>query len=167
VRRYGWVLAVAVAILLVPRVLRVYRVLAVPVLVGAVLVVGWLLLRPILTIPRVSTEGPMVRNGVAAVVACGEKRGPQAVDVAPEPQTGGWWPVRKGECTIWYHRPPDPHQRHLRHQRSSAQEERQTSPGLAREDIVRACGYKVPAEQWDVAGDVATGMRKDCGIYAD
>jgi hypothetical protein len=36
---------------------RAFRVLAVPVLIGAILVVGWLLIGPLLTIPRCSTEG--------------------------------------------------------------------------------------------------------------
>jgi hypothetical protein len=69
------VLTVAVAILLAHRVLRVYRALAVPVLIGAILVAGSLLIGPLLTIPRFTTEGPVVRNGVAAIVACGKKRG--------------------------------------------------------------------------------------------
>jgi hypothetical protein len=116
------VLAVAAAVLMVLllalRGLRVLRVLALPALLGAILVVGWLLVGSSLTIPRFTTEGPVVRNGVAAVVACGEKRGLQAVDVAPEPRTGGWWPVRRGECTVWYHRPPDATQREARHERA-------------------------------------------------
>ena len=41
------------------------RPLAVPLLIGAVLVVGWILLGPLLTIPRFTTEGPVVRNGYA------------------------------------------------------------------------------------------------------
>jgi hypothetical protein len=36
---------------------RAFLVLAVPVLIGAILVVGWLLLGPLLTIPRFTTEG--------------------------------------------------------------------------------------------------------------
>jgi hypothetical protein len=47
-------------------------VLAVPVLIWAILLAGWLLIGPLLTIPRFSTEGPVVRNGVAAIVACGK-----------------------------------------------------------------------------------------------
>jgi hypothetical protein len=54
---------------------RALWVLAVPVLIGAILLAGWLLIGPLLTIPRFSTEGPVVRNGVAAVVVCGKKRG--------------------------------------------------------------------------------------------
>ena len=92
------------------------RVLAVPVLIVAILVVGaWLLASPLLTIPRFTLEGPVVRNGVAVIVACGEKRGVEqmgaAMDYAPEPQTGTWWTVRKGDCTVWYHNPPGIDQR--------------------------------------------------------
>ena len=108
---------------------RAFRVLAVPVLIGAILVVGWILVGPLLTIPRFTAEGPVVRNGVAAVVVCGKKsgsmneKGMMAVgEHAPEPRTGGWWPARRGECTVWYHRPPGLEQRHNRHER--AQDER-------------------------------------------
>ena len=108
---------------------RALRVLAVPVLIGAILVAGWLLVGPLLTIPRFTSEGPVVRNGVAAVVVCGKKsgsmneKGMMAVsEHAPEPRTGGWWPDRRGDCTTWYHRPPGMDQRHNRHER--AQEER-------------------------------------------
>jgi hypothetical protein len=129
VRRYGYegnrvlrVLAVAVAILLVLRV-RVLRVLAAPVLIVAILAVGGWLLLGSLTIPRVSTTGPVVRNGVAAIVACGEKRGLEGMDTAmdyvPEPRTGTWAPERRGECTVWHHHPPDWHQRLARHQRAN------------------------------------------------
>ena len=106
---------------------RVFRVLAAPVLIGAILVVGWLLVGPLLTIPRISFTGPVVRNGVAAVVVCGEKQRGVAKGLmaagkyAPEPRTGTWWPAREGECTTWYHRPPDAIQRANRHER--AQEE--------------------------------------------
>ena len=51
------------------------RVLAKPALIGAILVAGWLLVGPLLTIPRFTTEGPVVRNGVVAVMVCGKKRG--------------------------------------------------------------------------------------------
>ena len=107
---------------------RAFRVLAAPVLIGAILVVGWLLVGPLLTIPRFTTEGTVVRNGVAVVVVCGEKqrgvdKGLMAVGkYAPEGRTGGWWPVRRGECTVWYHRPPGLEQRFNRHER--AQDER-------------------------------------------
>ena len=123
------VLVVAAAALLVLllalRGLRTLRVMAVPVLIGAILVVGWFLIGPLLTIPRLTTEGPVVRNGVAAVVVCGKKSGSMnakgmmaVAEHAPEPGTGGWWPARRGECTVWYHRPPLPEQRFNRHQRA-------------------------------------------------
>jgi hypothetical protein len=108
----------------------VFRVLAAPVLIGAIGVAGWLLIGPLVTIPRISSEGPVVRNGVAAVVVCGEKqRGfgkglMAATKYAPEPGTGGWWPEHRGECTVWYHRPPDAIQRENRHERASEAEER-------------------------------------------
>ena len=99
------------------------RPLAVPVLIGAILVVGWVLLGPLLTIPRFTTEGPVVRNGTAVIVACGKKQGikgmPAAMKYAHEPRTGGWWPVKKGSCTIWYHRPPYPDQRLNRQERAA------------------------------------------------
>ena len=167
------VLAVAVAILLALLVLRRLRVLTVPVLIGAILVAGWLLVGSSLTIPRFTTEGPVVRNGVAAVVVCGKKsgsmneKGMMAVsEQAPEPRTGGWWPARRGECTVWYHRPPGLEQRFNRHQRAQRE---QTS--VDRNDLVKACGrevlaeYQELAEYRDIAGDIARGMRKDCGIY--
>jgi hypothetical protein len=101
---------------------RVFRVLAAPVLIGSILV-GRLLVGPLLTIPRFTTEGPVVRNGVAVVVACGKKRGIEKGMMAmgkyvPEPRTGTWWPVRQGDCTTWYHRPPDWHQRQARQERA-------------------------------------------------
>ena len=73
--------------------LRVLRVLAVPVLVGAiVVVVGWLLFGPLLSIPRFTTEGPVVRNGVAVIMACAKKSGFErmgaAMKYAPEPRMG-------------------------------------------------------------------------------
>lgn len=102
---------------------RAFRVLALAVLIGAIGVVGWLLLGPLLTIPRFSTEGPVVRNGVAAIVVCGEKRNPAGtydamIDYVPEPATGTWWPERRGECTVWYHRPPGLDQRIARQERA-------------------------------------------------
>jgi hypothetical protein len=119
------VLAVAAAILLALLVLRRLRVLAVPVLIGAILVVGWLLIGPLLTIPRFTTEGSVVRNGVAVIVACGKKSGSRngkgmmaVAEHAPEPRTGGWWPEQQGNCTVWYHRPPGLEQRLARHQRA-------------------------------------------------
>jgi hypothetical protein len=53
---------------------RLFRLLAATVLIGAILLAGWLLIGPLLTIPRFSTEGPVVRNGVAVVVVCGDKQ---------------------------------------------------------------------------------------------
>ena len=123
-RRYGFegtrvlrVLAVAVAMLLV---LRMLRVLAVPVLIGAILIVGgWLLLDPGLPDPMPGlSDGPVVENGVAAIVACGEKRGFEVVRSAPEPRTGTWDVERRGDCNIYYHHPPDAYQREQRHQRA-------------------------------------------------
>ena len=130
------VLAVAVAIVLALLVLRKFRVLAAWALIGAIVVVGWLLIGPLLTIPRFTTEGPVVRDGVAAVVVCGKKSavagsgamgsfaGLKGLDAAmeyvPEPRTGGWWPVRSeaSDCTVWYHRPPEATQRFNRHERA-------------------------------------------------
>ena len=100
---------------------RVLRVLAASMLIVAILVVGGWLLLGSLTIPRVSTTGPVVRNGVAAIVACGEKRGFEVVSAAPEPQTGTWSREKRGECTVWYHHPPDEIQRENRHQRAQSQ----------------------------------------------
>jgi hypothetical protein len=102
---------------------RALWVLAVPVLIGAILVVGWSLFGSLLAIPRFSTEGPVVRNGVAAVMVCGEKRGFEegmmaATKYVPEPRTGTWWPERKGDCTVWYHRPPALEQRLARQERA-------------------------------------------------
>ena len=138
IRRYGGdrvlrVLVVAVAVLLALLALRRLRMLAAPVLVGAILVVSaWLLVGSSLTIPRFSTDGPVVRNGVAAVMVCGEKRGTaphglEGLDAAmkyvPEPRTGSWGPpVRKGDCDIWYHRPPGMEQRQARQERAAERE---------------------------------------------
>ncbi len=97
--------------------------LAVPALVGGVLVAGWILVGPLLTIPRFTTEGPVVRNGVAVIVACGKKQGMAGMDATmdhvPEPRTGGWWPEKQGECTVWYHQPPGPEQRFNRQERAA------------------------------------------------
>ena len=115
--------AVLLAILLALQALRALRVLAVAVLIVAILVLGRLLVGSlILPMPRLSSEGPVVRNGVAAVVACGEKRGLKGMDAAmayvDEPRTGTWSARREGECTIWEHRPPDAYQREQRHLRA-------------------------------------------------
>jgi hypothetical protein len=79
---------------------QAFRVLAVPVLIGAILLAGWLLVGPLLTIPRFWTEGPMVRNGNVVVVVCGKV------------------PQRRGVCTVWYNRLPDWHQRQARQERA-------------------------------------------------
>ena len=106
-----------------------WRMLAAPVLIGAILVAGWLLVGPLLTIPRFTTEGAVVRNGVAVIVICGNngtmmqqsKALYEAREYVPEPRTGGWRPVKKGSCTTWYHRPPGVEQRLARQERASKQ----------------------------------------------
>jgi hypothetical protein len=121
------VLAWAVAILLALRALRAFRVVAGRAAIVAIVVVGgWLLISSLfLPIPRLSSDGPVVRNGVAAVVACGNKRGIWglgAVEIAPEPRTGTWGIERRGECTVYYHHPPDPIQRKNRHERAEREQ---------------------------------------------
>ena len=123
-------LAILLAYLLTIRVLRRLRVVAVPVLIGAILIVGWLLLPSLKTsgliapIPRFSTEsGPVVSNGVAAVLVCGKKQGFErgmeaAMHYVPEPRTGSWSDKRHGDCTVWYHHPPGLEQRIARHERA-------------------------------------------------
>ena len=69
-------------------------------------------------IPRLSSDGPVVRNGVAAIVACGKKRGFQVVGAAPESGTGTWGVERRGECNVYYHHPPEATQREARQQRA-------------------------------------------------
>jgi hypothetical protein len=68
----------------------------------------------------------VVRNGVAVIVACGKKRSHQgmyeAMDYVPEPRTGGWWPERRGSCTVWYHRPPGLEQRVNRQERAAQED---------------------------------------------
>src|SRR5215211_509840 len=88
---------------------RVFRVLAVAVAIG-----GWLLLSPglpatselIPPIPRLSSDGPVVKNGVAVIMACGKKRGFEVVGSAPEPRTGTWGVERRGACNVYYHHRP-------------------------------------------------------------
>jgi hypothetical protein len=108
------------------------RVLALAVLIGAMGVAGWLLIGPLLTLPRFTPEGPVVRNGVAAVMVCGKKRGTgqfgfkgleAATKYAPEPRTGGWSDDEKGDCTIWYHHPPGLEQRHNCQERARCERE--------------------------------------------
>jgi hypothetical protein len=64
----------------------------------------------------------VVRNGVAAIVACGEtkqeERALKAVSAAPEPRTGTWGVERKGDCNVYYHHPPEASQREARQQRA-------------------------------------------------
>jgi hypothetical protein len=114
--------ALLLALLLARRVLRGVRLLAAPVLIGAILAVGWLVFGPLLTIPRFTTDGPVVRNGAAVIVACGKKRGIRGMEAAMkyahEPRTGGWWNVPRGDCTVWYHRPPGLEQRLNRQERA-------------------------------------------------
>ena len=102
--------------------------LAVGVAIGAILVgVAVLLLGPwwvpatselVPPTPRLSSDGPVVRNGVVAIVACGKKRGFEVVGAAPESRTDTWGVERKGECNVYYHHPPDASQREARHQRA-------------------------------------------------
>jgi hypothetical protein len=102
--------------------------LAVGVVIGAILVgVAVLLLGPwwipatselVPPTPRLSSDGPVVRNGVAAIVACGEKRGFGVVRVAPEVRTGTWGVEKRDECNVYYHHPPEASQREARHQRA-------------------------------------------------
>ena len=114
------VLAVLAALLVVRR-LRVIRVL-VPVVIGGVVVLGWLLYKPIAPTPLLNShEGPVVKNGVAAIVVCGNKRDGMvgsAMDIAPEPQTGGWSVEPRGTCDVYYHHPPDAIQRENRQERA-------------------------------------------------
>jgi hypothetical protein len=118
---------------------RALWVLAVPVLIGAILIAGWLLIGT-LTIPRFSTEGPVVRNGVAVIVACGKKQGltkmGAAMKYAPEPRTGTWWPERSGECTVWYHRPPGLEQRFNRDERAATEGVRRSPSEFQRLPVV-------------------------------
>jgi len=101
---------------------------AVGVAIGAILVgVVVLLLGPwwipatselVPPTPRLSSDGPVVRNGVAAIVACGKKRGFEVVSAAPEVRTGTWGVEKTDECNVYYHHPPEASQREARHQRA-------------------------------------------------
>jgi hypothetical protein len=79
-----------------------FRGLAMVVVIGAILVVAWLVLvNGSLTLPRFSTTGPVVRNSVAVIVACGNMSGEiagmtKAGEYAPEPRTGTWASTGKG-----------------------------------------------------------------------
>jgi hypothetical protein len=93
------------------------------------LIVWWLVhANGSLTLPRFSTTGPVVRNGVAVIVACGKKSGIEGVtgvmDYAPEPGTGTWAHRRRGDCTVWYHDPPRRQQREARQQRAQQHADR-------------------------------------------
>ena len=101
---------------------------AMGVAIGAILVgVAVLLLGPwwipatselVPPVPRLSSDGPVVRNGVAAIVACGKKRGFGVVSAAPEVRTGTWGVEKADECNVYYHHPPEASQREARHQRA-------------------------------------------------
>jgi hypothetical protein len=57
--------------------------------------------------PMVLNPGePLVRNGVAVIVACGDKRGAFAAkNSVPNPQMGSWSSVPRGTCVAYYHHP--------------------------------------------------------------
>ena len=107
--------------------------LALAALIGAIVVVGWLLASPLVTIPRFSPNGPVVRSGVVAVMVCGEKRLSGGMDTAffermdaatkyaPEPRTGTWGYEERGTCTVFYHHPPGFEQRLGRQERAVAE----------------------------------------------
>jgi hypothetical protein len=122
------VLVVLVALLLVRRI-RVLRVL-VPAAIGGIVVIVVILLSP--PRPLLNSTGPVVKNGVAAIVVCGNKRDGMlmsATDLAPEPQTGSWSVESRGSCEYYYHHPPDATQRANRHER-------------AEQTAIAACGTK-------------------------
>jgi hypothetical protein len=54
-------------------------------------------------------KGPLVENGVAVIVACGEKRDflfLKAAQNVPEPPRVTWSSEeRRGGCTVYYHHP--------------------------------------------------------------
>jgi hypothetical protein len=133
------VAAILVALLVVRR-LRVFHVLVPAVIVGIV-VLGWLLYRPIAPTPLLnSPEAPVVKNGVAAIVVCGNKRDGMrwsATDIAPEPQTGGWSVQPRGTCDIYYHHPPDATQRENRQERAAQEQGNLSGSGemLQAEDV--------------------------------
>jgi hypothetical protein len=124
------VLVVLVALLLVRRI-RVLRVL-VPAAIGGIVAIGiilWVPPAPLLT----NSSGPVVKNGVAAIVVCGNKRDGMrwsATDIAPEPGTGAWSVEERNGCDYYYHHPPDATQRENRHERAE-QERGKLSPNLS------------------------------------
>ncbi len=112
----------SLALLLVLR-KRVIRAL-VPVVIIGIVVIGIILLFPPTPLLNNST-GPVVKNGVAAIVVCGNKRDGMrwsATDIAPEPQTGAWSLESRGGCDYYYHHPPDATQRANRHERAEREQ---------------------------------------------
>jgi hypothetical protein len=112
----------SLALLLVLR-KRVIRAL-VPVVIIGIVVIGIILLFPPTPLLKNST-GPVVKNGVAAIVVCGNKRDGMlmsATDIAPEPQTGAWSLESRGGCDYYYHHPPDATQRANRHERAEREQ---------------------------------------------
>ena len=90
------------------------RVLVVPSLgLAAIVVVGWFLISSLLPPYLSPPAGPVVKNGVAAVVVCGNKRqGTLGLleegvisDIAPEAQTATWSIEERGRCEIYYQHP--------------------------------------------------------------
>ena len=52
--------------------------------------------------PAPSLVGPLPENGVAMIVACGEKRSFEyAMKHVPDPR-GEWTRIPRGDCTAWY-----------------------------------------------------------------
>jgi hypothetical protein len=142
--------AIVGAILLWRRVLRVFPKVVVGIGVTLALL-GWFVLGPglpggrwLTPMPR-TTVGPLVENGVAVVVACGKKRGLEGLDAAadyvPEPRTGTWRNERRGDCTVWYHHPPDAEQRENRHLRVEQRRQRAEPPPSEREAGPRFQGW--------------------------
>jgi hypothetical protein len=112
------VLAVLAALLVVRRITRI-RVL-VPVVIGGIVIIGIILLFPPTPLRNNST-GPVVKNRVAAIVVCGNKRDDMfmsATDLAPELGTGSWSVESRGTCEYYYHHPPDATQRANRQERA-------------------------------------------------
>ena len=122
-QRYGLrVLAVAVAILLVLRARRVLR--AAPRAIGAmgaigiILLVGGGLLLASGMVPERNganfpipgpADGPVVKNGVAVIMACGQHRRwgvVERVESVPDLDVGTWVPERRGDCNVYYHYRP-------------------------------------------------------------
>src|SRR5215217_3142870 len=56
---------------------RAFRVLAVPVLIGAILVVGWLLIGPLLTIPRLRPKARWCVTASPSSCSAGRTTGPR------------------------------------------------------------------------------------------